>query len=62
MPAGFLLVVDYGANHQVCKMQVPALMPTDEKISNTDVMKQRMYAFFSELVPAAAGRWAAGLT
>jgi hypothetical protein len=51
MPAGFDLVVDYGSNHQVCKLQVPALMPTDEKVSNSDVMKARMYAFLSELIP-----------
>jgi hypothetical protein len=28
IPAGFDLVVDYGVGHQVCKLQVPALMPT----------------------------------
>jgi hypothetical protein len=52
MPAGFDLVVDYGANSQVCKLQVPALMPSTEKIvANDTVMKQRMYDFLSELVP-----------
>ena len=30
MPESFDLVVDYGANSQVCKLQVPALMPTTE--------------------------------
>lgn len=51
MPAGFDLVVDYGANNQVCKLQVPALMPTTESVANATVMKQRMYDFLSELVP-----------
>ena len=51
MPAGFDLVVDYGANSQVCKLQVPALMPTTESVENATVMKQRMYDFLSELVP-----------
>ena len=51
MPAGFDLVVDYGANSQVCKLQVPALMPTTESVDNATVMKQRMYHFLAELVP-----------
>jgi len=51
MPAGFDLVADYGANSQVCKLQVPALMPSTEKVRNASVMKQRMYDFLSELVP-----------
>ena len=29
VPPGFDLVVDYAADNQVCKLQVPALMPTD---------------------------------
>ena len=53
MPAGFDLVVDYGANSQVCKLQVPALMPTTESVANATVMKQRMYHFLSELLPAS---------
>jgi hypothetical protein len=53
MPAGFDLVVDYGSSNQVCKLQVPALMPTTEQVSNSAVMKQRMYDFLGELVPAA---------
>ena len=32
MPAGFDLTVDYGAGGQVCRMEVPALMPTSETI------------------------------
>ena len=30
LPAGFDLVVDYGPDLQVCKLEVPSLMPTDE--------------------------------
>src|SRR5256885_12283886 len=48
MPAGFDLVVDYGASNQVCKLHVPALMPTTEQVSNAAVMKQRMYDFLGE--------------
>lgn len=49
---GFDLVVDYGAGNQVCKLQVPALMPADAaKVQNSDDMKQKMHAFFAELVP-----------
>jgi hypothetical protein len=52
VPPGFHLVVDYGAGNQVCKLQVPALMPTDAtKVQNTDDMKQKMHAFLAELVP-----------
>ncbi|HLK67345.1 MAG TPA: hypothetical protein VKU19_28110 [Bryobacteraceae bacterium] len=51
VPPGFDLVVDYGAENHVCKLQVPALMPTDAKIQNTDDMKQKMRAFLAELVP-----------
>ncbi|HLH00486.1 MAG TPA: hypothetical protein VKX49_29545 [Bryobacteraceae bacterium] len=49
VPPGFDLVVDYGAGNQVCKLQVPALMPTDT--SNTDDMAQQMRAFLAALVP-----------
>jgi len=51
VPLGFDLVVDYGAGNQVCKLQVPALMPTDATVQNTDDMKQKMRAFVAELVP-----------
>lgn len=53
MASGFDLIVDYGANYQACKLEVPALMPTDEKVSNTSVMKQRMYDFLLDLVPGS---------
>jgi hypothetical protein len=29
VPPGFDLVADYGGDNQVCKLQVPALMPTE---------------------------------
>jgi hypothetical protein len=48
---GFDLVVDYGGSNQVCKLQVPALMPTEAKVQNADEMKHRMYAFLAELAP-----------
>ena len=52
VPLGFDLVVDYGAGNQVCKLQVPALMPMDaSKVQNTDDMQRRMRAFLAELVP-----------
>ena len=68
VPPGFDLVVDLTAfGHQVCKLQVPALMPTgaspvtnygnypynnrDAKVQNTDEMRQKMHAFLAELVP-----------
>jgi hypothetical protein len=51
VPPGFDLVVDYGAGNRVCKLQVPALMPTDAQVQNTDDMKQKMHAFLAELVP-----------
>jgi hypothetical protein len=69
VPPGFDLVADYGVDHQVCKLQVPALMPTGaglatnfgyypyntdaNKVQNTDEMRQKMYAFLAELVPGA---------
>lgn len=51
MSAGFDLIVDYGATGQVCRLQVPALMPATEQVANATVMKQRMYDFLAELVP-----------
>ena len=53
MPAGFDLVVDYDAGNQVCKLEVPALMPTNAKVSNADDMKRRMYDFLVDLVPTS---------
>jgi len=51
VPPGFDLTVDYGAGNQVCALEVPALMPTDAKVRNTDDMRQKMNAFLAELVP-----------
>ena len=51
VPPGFDLVVDYEAGHQVCALQVPAMMPTDTQVRNAADMQQKMYAFLAELVP-----------
>jgi hypothetical protein len=51
VPPGFDLVVDYGAGNQVCKLQVPAFMPTDAQVQNSDDMKRKMYGFLADLVP-----------
>jgi len=51
VPPGFDLVVDYEASHQVCTLQVPAVMPTDKKVQNSAEMKQKMYVFLADLVP-----------
>src|ERR1700693_5264971 len=53
MPAGFDLIVDYDAANQACKMEVPALMPTNAKVGNSQEMKKRMYDFLADVVPAA---------
>jgi hypothetical protein len=53
IPAGFDLVVDYGPSNQACKLEVPALMPTNEKVQNSAVMKQRMYDFLADVAPAS---------
>jgi len=53
LPAGFGLIIDYGASNQVCKLEVPALMPTNEKVSNAAEMKRRMSDFLKDLVPAS---------
>ncbi len=53
IPQGFDMVVDYGASGLACKVEVPALMPSNEAVSNDAVMRQRMYAFLEEVVPAA---------
>jgi hypothetical protein len=51
VPPGFDLIVDYGAANQACTLQVPALMPTNEKVSRTSDQKQQMYDFLLDLVP-----------
>ena len=51
MPSGFDLIVEYGTSNQVCKLELPALMPTHEKTSNSSAMKQQMYDFLADLLP-----------
>jgi len=51
LPPGFDLIVDYGAGNQACTLKVPALMPTNEKVSRTSGQKQQMYDFLLDLVP-----------
>lgn len=53
IPSGFDLVVDYGVGNQVCRLEVPGLMPSKETVSNALVMRQRMYEFLSELIPGS---------
>ena len=64
MPAGFDVIVDYGTTGQVCKLEVPAVMPHENaKVWNIAVQKQRMYDFLADLVPASArGKQNGGLT
>jgi hypothetical protein len=54
IPAGFDLVVDYGAGGQVCRLELPALIhliPAPEKPYRESEMEQRMFVFLAELVP-----------
>ena len=44
-------MVDYAAGHQLCTLQVPAMMPTDSQVMNGAEMKRKMYAFLGDLVP-----------
>ena len=53
MPAGFDVIVNYRTGNQVCKIQVPALMPTKDKVARAAEMKQHMYDFLADLVPAS---------
>jgi len=65
MQGGFDLIVDYGISTRVCKLEVPALMPRDPaaKVSNTTELKQRMYDFLADLVPASErGKEVGGFT
>jgi len=64
MPSGFDLIVDYGTAGQVCKLEVPAVMPHETaKVWNITVQKQRMYDFLADLVPASArGKEGGGFT
>ena len=51
--AGFDIIVDYSLGGRVCKLEVPALMPTSDNPKNADVMRQRMRDFLAEIVPTA---------
>ena len=55
MPTGFDVIVDYGTGTTlVCQLKVPSMMPRVEgKISNGTDLKQRMYDFLADLVPAS---------
>jgi hypothetical protein len=53
MPSGFDLIVDYGVSHQVCKLKLPALMPTNEEVRRASEMRRRMHEFLEELVPGS---------
>jgi hypothetical protein len=50
-PAGFDLVVDYGTGNQVCKLEMPALMPVSAGVSRESERNQRMHDFLADLVP-----------
>ena len=54
VPPGFNLVVDYGADYQVCKLTVPALMPRiDESgVYRMSEARQQMDEFLADLVPS----------
>ena len=57
------MIVDYGVGNQVCKLMLPALMPTNEKVRRASEMKQRMSEFLMELVPdSMRGKEAGQLT
>ena len=51
VPPGFDLVVDYGIGATVCRIEVPSLMPSDERVQNLEVMSRRMYDFLAKLIP-----------
>jgi hypothetical protein len=53
LPRGFDLIVDYGADNNVCKLEVPAEMPIPEGVSGAYDAKQDMQAFLLNLVPAS---------
>ena len=45
------MIVDYSSGGRVCRLEVPALMPTKDNPQNSDVMRQRMYDFLAGIVP-----------
>jgi hypothetical protein len=52
VPQGFDLIVDYGAENQVCKLEVHALPPREDR-SGPYNPKQEMEAFLLDLVPSS---------
>ena len=48
---GFDLVVDYGPGMAVCKLEVPSLMPSNERVVNLVEQSRRMYEFLMKLIP-----------
>lgn len=56
LPRGFDLTVDYGADNQVCKLEVPSEMPPPEGLSGAYDAKRDMQAFLLNLVPASMRR------
>jgi hypothetical protein len=52
VPRGFDLIVDYGAENQVCKLEVHALPPREDR-SGPYNPKQEMEAFLLDLVPSS---------
>jgi hypothetical protein len=53
LPQGFDLTADYSLGAQVCKLKVPSLMPSSGTAKSTEAMRQEMYAFLADLVPAS---------
>ena len=49
--AGFDMIVDYASGGRVCRLEVPALMPSKDNPMNADVMRQRMIGFLADVVP-----------
>jgi hypothetical protein len=52
LPQGFTLIADYGSASQLCRVEVPALMPAKATaVSNTDDMNRKMHEFLLDLIP-----------
>jgi hypothetical protein len=50
MPQGFDLTVDYGAGNQVCRLEVPAEMPSQPNASGPFNPTKQMQDFLADLV------------
>jgi len=53
LPRGFDLIVDYGADNKVCKLEVPSEIPLPEGRSGAYDPRRDMEAFLLDLVPAS---------